>query len=241
VAFEARWSALAGAAPASTAAGRVAVVSAIYGGYDQPTRPQGVTGADDWLLVTDSDEPAPAPWRTRHQPMPGVDPRYAGKAAKYQPFEFVDADVAIWVDGGCEPRPGFVQWILAHLGDADMAIYRHWGRQSILDEAEACLVENPAKYAGRPMVEQAKSYLVDGFEDVNLWQTTFFAVRRNERTLAMGRRWQEEQDRWPDCLLDQIPLPPVIAECGVKVADLPGGFWDQHGKLFVLRPHIDGT
>lgn len=237
-AFEARWSQFTNPQPAA----KVAVISSIYGGYDQPTTPCEQYGVTDWLLVTDSQDPPPKPWRAIHKPRPDVDPRYAGKAAKYQPFEFVDADVAVWVDGRCEPcSPRFVQWLIESMGEADMAIYRHWGRSSILDEAKACLEENPAKYAGRPMVEQAQSYLVDGYDDVNLWQTTFYAIRRNDRTVAMGKRWMEEQDRFPDCLLDQIPLPPVIAECGVTVADLPGGFWDQHGKLFVLRPHIDGT
>ena len=244
-AFEHRWEtfyAQSQPAPSKPAAGSVAVLTSIYGGYDKPTVPVAQDGVSDWVIVTDSTEPPPAPWRAIHKAKPDVDPRYAAKAAKYQPFEFVDADIAVWVDGRCRPvHPRFVAWLIDNMGDADMAIYRHWGRSSILDEAEACLIENPAKYAGHPMVEQARSYLVDGYEDVNLWQSTFFAIRRNDRTLAMGKRWQEEQDRYPDCLLDQIPLPPVIAECGVKVADLPGGFWDQHGKLFVLEPHIDGT
>ncbi len=237
IAFEKRWEQILNPPKPAT----VAVISSIYGGYDQPTHPCPQYGVTDWVLVTDSDEPPPAPWRALHLPRPDVDPRYAGKAAKYQPFEFVDADVIVWVDGRCEPvKPEFVQWLIESMGEADMAIYRHWGRSSILDEARAALEENPAKYAGHPLIEQAESYLKD-YDDVNLWQTTFFAIRRNDRTLAMGKRWMEEQDRYPDCLLDQIPLPPVIAECGVKVADLPGTFWDRHNDLFVLRPHIDGT
>lgn len=219
----------------------VAVVSSIYGAYDQPTTPQPQSEVMDWVLVTDARVPPPKPWRAIHRPRPDVDPRYAGKAAKYQPFEFVDADVAVWVDGRLEPKPGFVRWLLAELGDADMAIYRHWGRTSILAEAEACLVENPAKYAGHPMVEQASHYLTDGYVDDKLWQTTFFAIRRNDRTEAMGKRWMEEQDRYPTCLLDQIPLPPVATECGVKVKEISGGFWDHRGRLWDLHPHVDGT
>ncbi len=258
-AFENRWRILSGGLPDQTET--IAVVSSIYGGYDTPVTPHPQDVLADWVVVTDSSEPPPKPWRAIHKERPDVDPRYAAKAAKYQPFEFVDADIVVWLDGRVHPGPGFLAWLIDCLGDGDLGIYRHWGRSSILDEAEACLVENPAKYGGRPMVEQACYYLdcqvcggttpsgctrcggtgTSGYQDVNLWQSTFYVMRRNERTLAMGRRWQEEQDRYPDCLLDQIPLPPVIAECGVKVVDLPGGFWDYHGKLFALEPHIDGT
>lgn len=237
-AFDRRWQHLT-APPTPTRT--VTVLTSIYGGYDEPCPPVLQDGVRDYLLVTDQPTNC-APWTTVLRPRPDEDPRYAGKRAKYLPFEFTDADTLVWIDGRVQVvSPSFVPWLIDQMGDKDMAIYRHPMRTSILTEAEACLVENPAKYGGQPMIEQARSYLTDGYVDDRLWQTTFFALRRNDRTEAMGKRWMEEQDRYPTCLLDQIPLPPVIAECGVQVQDLPGGFWDMHGKLWVLRPHIDGT
>ncbi len=243
-AFESRWASQA-VEPATVQTQTISVISSIFGGYDNPCPLVLQTSVRDYVMVT--DEPSlVAPWRYEHQKLPdGIDPRYQGKAAKYQPWLFTDADVVVWLDGRVQTtKPGFVSWLIDCLGDADMALYRHPTRSSILDEAYGALAEDeqrPAKYTGRDLVGQAKHYLVDGYEDVNLWQTTFYVARRNERTIQLGKRWQEEQDRFPDCLLDQIPFAPLVAECGVKVADLPGNFWSRHGDLFVLRPHIDGT
>ncbi len=189
-------------------------------------------------MVTDG--PVCPPWEPQRWHDPGLDPRAKAKAAKYQPWMFTDADIVVWLDGRVQTiKPGFVSWLVDCLGDSDMAVYRHPMRSSIIDEAEACVIENPHKYAAADQLGYAKQQL-DGYTDDSLWQLTFFAVRRNERTERFGKRWQEEQDANPG-ILDQLMFPPLVAECGVKIADLPGQFWDRHGDLFVLRPHVDGT
>lgn len=248
-AFERRWQQYAAEhsanQPAQQHVGTVSVLTSIYGGYDQPVPLIRQAGVSQYLLVTDEKVNCP-PWTTVLRPDIEVEPRYAAKRPKYQPFNYVDTDFAVWLDGRVEPlTPQFVQWLLEQLGDADIALYKHPMRSSILEEAEGALREDadrPAKYTDRDLIGQAKHYLDQpGFVDDKLWQTTFYVARNNDRTKELGRLWQQEQDRYPDCLLDQIPFSWCVHESGVKVADLPGGFWDLHGRLFRLRPHIDGT
>jgi hypothetical protein len=228
-AFEARWRALTGKAT-------VAVVSSIYGGYDQPLEQPEQDIDVRWLLVTDTPTDV-KPWDVMVVSS-DLPPREAARAAKFEPWRFTDADAVVWIDGRVKATPHLARWMVAHLDTGDVALWRHPMRSSILDEAQMCLQENPAKYQG-DIPGQAKRYLDEGCPD-GLWQCTLIAYRVNDTTRELGRVWAEECAKHPTSI-DQVSFPYAAWKAGARVVDLPGGLWDHHGPLFTLEPHEDGT
>lgn len=229
-AFQARW------APLTPP--KVTILSANYGGYDQVAPAVEQTIPVDWLLVT--DQPTDVQGRRVMARTSDHPPRHAARHPKLHPHAYTDNGVAIWVDGRVVVQsPQFAAWCVHHLGDADVAVFRHPARSTIAEEAEAAAVEQAAKYDPDQLSRQAAKYLDSGHPDTDLWQLTIMVWRLNDRTRRLGDRWAEEIDAWPDSI-DQISFPVVARELDVKVADLPGGFWD-HPDLFTLTPHADGT
>jgi hypothetical protein len=214
---------------------RVAVVSSVFGRYDEPVFVEQ-TVACEYVLITDGDVLVPSGWSHRAVDPGQFAPRFAAKRAKCEPWKFTDADVFVWLDGSIEPRADLVESMLDCLMDQEIAFYPHPHRTSILSEARASLPLK--KYAGQDVIGQAQHYVSEGHpDDWGLWAAGLFAVRDTKRTRMFGRRWLEEIERWT--LQDQISLPPVLRDVGLWPAPLHGS---QLGNpLFKIRRHSDGS
>jgi hypothetical protein len=214
---------------------KVAVVSAVFGRYDEPVFVEQTVPCE-YVLVTDGDCLVPEGWDQRITNPGEMDPRLAAKSPKCCPWEFADADVFVWLDGSIEPRADLVESMLESLGDDDIAFYTHPHRSSIISEARA---SRPLrKYSGQDVMAQAVHYLSEGHPDAwGLWAAGLFVLRDTDRTRLLGRRWIEEIQRWT--LQDQISLPVVLREVGLWPASLHGS---QLGNpLFRIRRHTDGS
>jgi hypothetical protein len=214
----------------------IAVITSIYGGYDQPAAPAPQDVDCDWLLVTDRQADC-WPWKTIVEPRPGLHPRLAAKVAKCRPDWYTDADITIWVDGHVRiGHPGFVGWAAGSLGHASVAQLRHPQRQRIAEEA--ALSARLPKYAGQPVAAQAAHYLEGGFPDGwGLWAAGIIVRRTSPAVRVLGDGWLAEQARWS--LQDQVSEAPLLWRSGVEIADLPGplvGHW-----AFTLDRHADGS
>lgn len=215
-----------------------AILTANYGGYDVVSDAVEQSWPCDWLLVTDT--PCDVTGRKTIIRTSSDEPRHAARRPKFFPHEFTHRELVIWVDGRVVIKhPQFAEWMIHHLGDGDVAVWRHPQRSSIVAEAEAAAAEQPHKYNPDQLRAQAAEYVAQGHEDTDLWQLTIMVWRVNDTTRRLGERWWEEVEKWPGSI-DQISFPVVAREVGAKVVDLPGGFWDHPG-LFTLTPHADGT
>ena len=204
----------------------VAIVSAIYDGYDllKPVLPQA--GVDvEWILVTDDEvlreESRALGWRVVFEPRPGVHPNRAAKHPKYEPWKYTDAPVSVWVDASFRVvSDRFAVEATAGLTDDEpIAQFQHPWRDCLFAEASASV--GLAKYAGEPSLEQAESYRAAGHpEGWGLWATGVIARRHTEAVRKLGWLWLAETYRWS--FQDQISQPFALRETGLRPAAFPG-------------------
>lgn len=201
----------------------VALISAIYDGYDElkPVLPQ--RGVDvDWVLVTDNeglkDETRALGWRVVYEPRPGVHPNRAAKHPKYEPWKYTDAPASVWVDASF--RIVSEDLAVEALSYADpIAQFAHPWRDCLFAEAKESA--GLAKYAGEPVLEQAESYRQAGHpENWGLWATGVIARQHTESVRKMGWLWLAETYRWS--FQDQISQPFALRENGLRPAAFPG-------------------
>jgi hypothetical protein len=214
----------------------VAVLTAVYGGYDNPhpLPPQDIEC--DSILLSDDTGLQVDGWRTvtLFSDRPA---RLAAKRPRCRPELVTDADVVVWLDAHVEvTSPSLISELVAELGDAPIGAFRHGYHTSIRQEAE--LASTLPKYNGWDLRAQARAYEALGHpHNWGMW-TTGVMVRRPKQTQLFGRLWQGEIDLWgPE---DQISLPFALRESGLRPVDLRfEGWWV--GERFRLHPHNDGT
>lgn len=214
---------------------RVAVVSAVFGGYDEPVfTPQTIPCS--YTLV--SDDSVLVPRDADHQwfQVGGLHPRLVGKFVKCRPWEYADADVFVWLDGSIQPEPGLVEQMIEDLGDGDIAFHPHPDRTSVIAEAQASIPM--PKYEGHDVMAQAQAYVDAGHpDDWGLWASTLFVLRDSASVRQFGGLWLDEICRWT--VQDQLPLPVVLRQSGLDVRPLSGGL--RGNRLFGIRRHSDRT
>jgi len=208
----------------------VAVVSSVYGGFDNVGRPDP-SEADDWILVAGEPVDAPPPWRVIVEPRPHMVNRLAAKVAKCRPDRYTDADVVVWMDGAARPREGWRDVLCGPV--APIVQWVHPERDSIV--AEATVSAQMGKYGGQAVEAQAASYVADGHpDDWGLWAAGVIVYRPRLFNLpAFGDAWLSEQIRWS--YQDQISEPYVLRRHGLRPEPLPGGLWA--GQFVGWEPH----
>lgn len=207
----------------------VAVVSGIFGNYDQPKQQPEVEGVDQWVMVTDDPSLEAPGWQIVRvcQLAKGMHPRLAAKLPKFMPWLFTQLDSSIWLDGSAtiSNPDGFVDWAL---GDAPLSLYIHPERDNNRDEAEVSL--HHAKYSGLPVREQVVSY----GQVAGLWASGFIARQHNnEKVRELGWRWFEECSKWT--YQDQLSLPYLLNKLGIKPRALEGELWDGRRLRFTAH------
>jgi len=204
---------------------RITILSACYDRYDtiKPVMPQH--GADvDWILIHDDmhlDEADAPGWRLVYEPRPGVHPNRAAKHPKYEPWNYTDTDLSIWVDASFRVvSPYFAVQATEQLTDEQpIAQFVHPWRTCIYTEATASAPI--PKYASEPVLEQAAAYRKHGHpEDWGLWATGVIARRHTEPVRKMGSFWLVETYRWS--YQDQISHPYALREHQLRPQALPG-------------------
>lgn len=208
----------------------VAVLSSVYGGYDERSAPPPQTVDAEWICVTDVEREIPG-WSVVVEPRPDLHPRLAAKVAKCLPWEYTRADTTVWIDGSCEllHERSLEDLLAAADGEAFSQFVHPW-RSCIYSEADASV--GMPKYAGRPVREQVDHYRKQHGhpEGWGLWATGLIvrtADPGGERRFLMdfGRRWLAEQVRWT--YQDQLSEPVVLRSMGERPHELP---WPLHGN-----------
>ena len=205
---------------------RVAVVTAIYDGYDSLKPALVQEDADvDWVCVTDNPDlwDGYLGWRVVYKPQPGVHPNRAAKHPKLFPWDYTDAPTSIWVDAAfrvISPRFAAVA-----LGYADpVAQFQHPWRDCVYTEADASL--GLPKYAGEPVKEQAWTYRAQGHpEHWGLWATGVIARRHTDAVRRMSHVWRDEIDRWS--FQDQVSEAVALRNCDLRPTAFPGWHMDN--------------
>jgi hypothetical protein len=202
---------------------KIAWVTSVFGGYDAPAAPAAqITDHEvDYVLVSDRDYDCP-PWRVVVEPRPQLHPRLAAKFAKCRPDLYADADTYIWTDANVSVfDPGFINWCLHHLGNADIGVCTHHSAPTISDDLAISMGQD--RYASLPMREQVAQYAKDGFpESFGNWWTGLMVRRGSAAQAPFGDAWLMEMVRWTNH--DQISLPFALWRHDLIPADMPWGW-----------------
>lgn len=223
---------------------RVALYTAVYGGYEQQIKPLPTDLRVPAVLLTDDPHlPAPPGWEVRVQPLgiatfngrPAVTaPMLAHKWWKCRPDLAVpDVDVSLWVDGSmtvCVDR--YVERCLEALGGDDWVTVRHPARDCVFDEASFSALL--PRYDAAALHAQAQFYRQIGHPPHWGLVATGANVRRHTpAVIQLGKDWWWENVTRSH--QDQVSLPVLFRLAGDTVRwnmNMPwGGWWgiSEHG------------
>ena len=199
--------------------GKVAILSAILGGFDTPFEPVKQETEHEYTFHCFTDEDFP--------PITGLTPRMQYRIPKLFGWQmFPGYDYYIWLDGVVSfQRPDCLEWYMNQLDDGDMALFHHPNRNSIKEEVDH--IEDHLQ-RGRPYItaryknglhkEQYADILLDpDFEDDKLWASTTFIYRDSEKVRDFMRMWWLHQSRYFTC--DQVVLPYLLWKHDIDVVD----------------------
>lgn len=194
----------------------IAILTAILGGkFDEPVDPVFQAGhATTFHRFTDEDFP----------PITGLTPRLQYRIPKLFGWQMLPGyDAYIWLDGSCSfEREDCVQWFVQQLGEADAAFFKHPVRKNMRQEANH--IDNKLEYHpyiitryknGLHQAQMAEALSDPTFKDRNLYTSTAFIYRNNERVQDFMWTWWMYQSRYYTC--DQVALPYAIHKSNLNV------------------------
>lgn len=192
---------------------RVAVVTAIYGGYDR-VKPLLVDPGTDVFLYTDDYETGAVAHKMGYHVVlderPDIPtPMLRAKFWKTHPLLAAPGyDVSIWIDGSMTMTVSdFALRCLAALGDDDVSFTPHPLRRCIYPEAH--VTRALARYADCDPIAQVEFYRSVVGHPVNwgLFASGAFALHHNETVESWGKHWWDECVNWT--YQDQLSLPVI--------------------------------
>lgn len=190
---------------------KTVLITAVYGNFDNPKPLNENHGFDEAVFVTDNPHLQVPGWRMIYQPVAGVAPRMAAKLPKMKPYDFIDADLFVWIDGSFEVTSnnlrGFAE---AAVDEHDFAVWEHPDRvyRNCLYK-EAALCQDWPKYRDYPIRAQVAAYRKEGMpEDFGLWGCGTIAWRNNDEAKKFGLLWLAENLKWS--IQDQVSFPYLV-------------------------------
>jgi hypothetical protein len=154
---------------------------------------------------------------------------------------FPDADVSIWVDGNVRLRVSPKTLVKNHLPKGfDLASFAHPDRACLYEEAEFCAKKGKGKKSD--ILEQTRYYREQGMPPGFGLVETKCVIRRHTQQMAdFNELWWEQLSEYS--VRDQISLPYVGWETGVKMSVIPGrvaypGWPGEHNKEFWMAKHV---
>lgn len=210
---------------------RVALYSAIYGGYDwvKPLPPNlGVpafmfTESHDVASVAAGNGWVPVVADQSHLPTPML----RHKWWKCHPqLALPDFDVSLWVDGSMIINvDDYVERCVAALGDDDFVTITHPARRCVYDEA--WFSSMLPRYDPRDLQRQVEYYRSIGHPEQWGLFATGANVRRHTTAIAeLGEHWWWENEQRTH--QDQVSLPVIMRIMGERLrwnVNMPWGEW----------------
>lgn len=127
---------------------RVVIYTAITGGYETLRNPDYID--PDFTYICFSDEPFWSKltnntvWKICKTPKSSLDTTRKARQLKTQPHIFLDKyafDYSVWIDGNINVT-GDITKLIRSLGDFTLAGFKHYMRDCLYDEADACIQGN---------------------------------------------------------------------------------------------------
>lgn len=189
---------------------KVAIISAIIGDFDTLWDPEPQSIDCDFLMYTDNPSMVSNKWCIRQLQVLNPFPRQVAKMPKCMPDIFAkEYDITIWIDGDMRIKSqDFAKKMIELLGDQKLLVLKHWFRESVLEEINACKT-NP-KYSAEDMETVERLY---GGRDTQLYACGIL-VRKNKdpEVMRFNHKWWDLESRYSQVssLNDQVILPLAL-------------------------------
>lgn len=195
-----------------------AIISCNLGDFDPtPKHEEQLLAGVHYRHITNIDYP----------PRASMTPRLQSRLVKTHLWQFIPGfDIYLWVDSSCRlSHENSAQWFLGHLGQADMAVFKHPHRDTVQEEADylkyrlsiKCPYITP-RYQGEDIDGQLKE--VDPGQE--LYASTAFIIRNNSKTRHAMKDWWYHISRWH--AIDQLSLPFVLFENNIETNVIPDNY-----------------
>lgn len=207
---------------------KIAVVSAILGGIDDPPMHADQTLEHDYYLFTDKSFPP------RFNSMT---PRLQAKIPKCFGWQMAPGyDYYLWVDGSLTlDSPDSLKYFYDNCQDSDVVVLKHPSRTSIYWEyrynwrglfANATSNYLTGRYANEFIDEQMKQIKADkAYKDDLLINGGIFMYRNTPPVQAMLKEWWYHISRF--LIMDQCSWPYVLKKSEVRFNVLPDDYHDS--------------
>jgi hypothetical protein len=206
----------------------VALITAIYGGYD-PLQPLPVGhGFDRAICVTDDPNLEAPGWEVIYRPSDDP-PILAAKHPKMTPFEFVTEEIAVWIDGSFLVNGrGWRDFCLETVEGYDLVAWAHPDRRNCLYQ-EAAFCSWWERYKPYNLPKQAEVYRGEGMpENFGLWACGGLVWRNSKAAREFGEAWLAEQYR--HSIQDQVSFPYLVWKLKPRLGTFPAHQF--------LNPHL---
>jgi hypothetical protein len=219
---------------------RIAVYTAIFGGFDLLRPDPPLIPGIDYICFTDDRDSASSGWRIEYSEPRYADPRLSAKLFKCNPHLVLpDYRHTVWIDGNIWIKPkarrgkgSLVADFMQPLDDGGLVLLKHPTRTSIFEEADASLTGD--KYSGQRIREQVEHYRSCGFPGNGLCAGgVLVRDSRNPQIRDFNERWMEENVRWS--IQDQLSLAYLVWKLRMRPVVLP--YQVGRNPYFWLRPH----
>lgn len=226
---------------------RIAIYTAIFGGYDDLKAPVEQDVDCDFFCFSDTKFASHVgSWRPIWVPTdPDLHPRLQAKrfrimshevfprgklALKYAAktgllFGFKQYDATIWCDGNFKIKSAtFARAVSELVTEKEIAVFVHPDRNCIYEEAAASLPM--LKYQKLPILSQVEHYRQLGISARGgLYASGVVGrkARESAEVRAFNQIWWAENCSWT--YQDQLSLPYALRESGVSVRPIPSHLW----------------
>lgn len=219
---------------------RIAVVTAIYGAYDNLKEPTDVINRDsvDWFCFTEDTNMKSPIWKVTNTPYHTQNGKEEYKqyknyydnikedkvrnmmSAKYYKIKTHEIDILkgyeyyVWVDGSLLLRPEFVNNIQKLVDkNYELINFKHPERSNIKDEMQLSI--QMGKYVNQDIPTQYEAYMKDGFpDDLGLFECTMIIKKNVPRINEVFDLWWIHNLQYS--YQDQISYTYCLWKKGVK-------------------------
>lgn len=237
---------------------KIAIVSAIFGEYDNFNEPCDIEGAD-FYLFTDNHKIKSNSCNVITTPHHLDDDNDIGlhnslsnhkqgkvynmMAAKYYKINhhkipcLQGYKYTVWVDGSFKvTNKDFARQCIDLISGNFMCLYAHPYRNTVKEEVAASLDFNidylKTRYYGQPILEQYKSYVENGFSDESGLYACGFIIRQMQLLTStfMDIWWKQIQEF---SYQDQLSFSYIIERLQLRIGIIPGNIFKNELINFV--------
>ena len=216
--------------------GKIAVYTAVTGGYDHLRSPEIVSPRCDYICFSDTTISDPGLWKVHGVDYFNADTVRAARYVKTHPHVYLpDYTWSIWIDANLLIRMDLADLIDAMNSDLHVALFIHPDRHCIYDEGQTII----RRRLDDPNVArlQMDRYRNHGFHSIGLHETNVLVRRHNEPdVISLNNRWWSEIEN--GSRRDQMSFNYAAWKQGIQIGDLaPRGISVRNDPRFQRYAH----